>query len=334
MTDISSAPYRGFALEPFVAARNTKEAAYILFLKRGLNRLGYYMPDKQTGMTPEIDPNFQDALHAFQRHATIFFDDMDIGPGSTTERILKRDLAALGDNGHYIWRTVGDDKVRGDHAAREGQNFSWDRPPEGGNPGEDYNCRCWAEPINPAYHPWKEWARERREAREVLQTSSIEPDPVLTEPGRDAINPTWSPFDFIAPGGSIVKGVAGAGAKTVGRAAGTVLARTRDVGWIRNASRSQLQKKFKHAEIFGIKGNPNNKTIKAYKKALEDHVRSSDTLVKKGILHKETVTHYYNPKNRINVMKSSSGDFKSAWKLTDDQVKHIESSGKLGGGKK
>ncbi|MBO7555776.1 MAG: hypothetical protein J6T72_00025, partial [Alphaproteobacteria bacterium] len=22
-------------------------------------------------------------------------------------------------------------------------------PPEGGNPGEDYNCRCWAEPYKP-----------------------------------------------------------------------------------------------------------------------------------------------------------------------------------------
>ena len=48
---------------------------------------------------------------------------------------------------HYIWRTVGDDKVREEHAVREGKVFAYDNPPEGGNPGEDYNCRCWAEPI-------------------------------------------------------------------------------------------------------------------------------------------------------------------------------------------
>mgnify|MGYP002843241913 CR=1 FL=1 len=48
---------------------------------------------------------------------------------------------------HYIWRTVGDDKVREEHAAREDKVFAYDNPPEGGNPGEDYNCCCWAEPI-------------------------------------------------------------------------------------------------------------------------------------------------------------------------------------------
>ena len=26
--------------------------------------------------------------------------------------------------------------------------FNWHIPPEGGNPGEDYNCRCWAEPYD------------------------------------------------------------------------------------------------------------------------------------------------------------------------------------------
>lgn len=50
---------------------------------------------------------------------------------------------------YYIWRTKGDDKVRGKHAEREGKIFNKHIPPEGGNPGEDYNCRCWAEPYRP-----------------------------------------------------------------------------------------------------------------------------------------------------------------------------------------
>lgn len=45
---------------------------------------------------------------------------------------------------HYIWRTRRDGKVRSTHAAREGQVFSWNDPPQGGNPGEDYGCRCTA----------------------------------------------------------------------------------------------------------------------------------------------------------------------------------------------
>jgi len=57
----------------------------------------------------------------------------------------------------YIWRTAKDERVRGDpggmypsaepsHFDREGKVYEWKNPPEGGHPGEDYNCRCTAEP--------------------------------------------------------------------------------------------------------------------------------------------------------------------------------------------
>ncbi|MAO54179.1 MAG: hypothetical protein CMM61_00590 [Rhodospirillaceae bacterium] len=49
--------------------------------------------------------------------------------------------------GSYIWRTVGDGKVRSSHADRNGKVFSWANPPEGGHPGEAPNCRCWAEEV-------------------------------------------------------------------------------------------------------------------------------------------------------------------------------------------
>lgn len=47
----------------------------------------------------------------------------------------------------YIWRSKDDDKVRSRHAQYDDQIFSWDEPPEGGHPGEGYNCRCFAEPF-------------------------------------------------------------------------------------------------------------------------------------------------------------------------------------------
>lgn len=37
--------------------------------------------------------------------------------------------------------------MRDRHADNNGMTFSWDNPPNGVHPGEDYNCRCWAEPI-------------------------------------------------------------------------------------------------------------------------------------------------------------------------------------------
>ena len=48
---------------------------------------------------------------------------------------------------HYVWRTQGDDKVRSSHAVNNGRIFAWDDPPATGHPGEDYNCRCVAEPY-------------------------------------------------------------------------------------------------------------------------------------------------------------------------------------------
>jgi SPP1 gp7 family putative phage head morphogenesis protein len=48
----------------------------------------------------------------------------------------------------YIWRTSKDDRVRESHADKEGETFSWDDPPaDTGHPGEDINCRCYAEPV-------------------------------------------------------------------------------------------------------------------------------------------------------------------------------------------
>lgn len=48
----------------------------------------------------------------------------------------------------YVWRTVGDERVRHSHAIKDGKIFSWDDPPsDTGHPGEDYQCRCWAEPY-------------------------------------------------------------------------------------------------------------------------------------------------------------------------------------------
>ena len=47
----------------------------------------------------------------------------------------------------YIWITQGDDLVRAEHAERDGGIFDMDNPPDGGNPGEAYNCRCAAVPV-------------------------------------------------------------------------------------------------------------------------------------------------------------------------------------------
>lgn len=154
------------------------------------------------------------------------------------------------------------------------------------------------------------------------------PDPVLTQPGLDAIDPSYGPFELLA-GSAIARG----GVIVGSRAAVIAIAKRRNVEWIRNASRDQLQKKFKHAEKFGVSGNANNKNLDAYKKALEDHVRSADTEVIRGTYHGRSVTHYYNTKTNLNIIRNSNGEFISGWKLEGKQVWHMKKTGNLGGGK-
>lgn len=56
----------------------------------------------------------------------------------------------------YIWRTVGDPSTRDSHSALEGTYHEWKNPPKvlrangtvvSMHPGDDFNCRCFAEPA-------------------------------------------------------------------------------------------------------------------------------------------------------------------------------------------
>ena len=87
-------------------------------------------------------------------------------PNPKIIEIVKDDMKRHEED-YYIWRTEGDDKVRDAHAAREGHIYNWHIPPVGGHPGEDYNCRCWAEP----YKPHED---EVKKGEIVLQLQNIE----------------------------------------------------------------------------------------------------------------------------------------------------------------
>lgn len=55
----------------------------------------------------------------------------------------------------YVWRTIGDIRTRDAHSALEGTYHEWKHPPKvyvngilkSAHPGEDFNCRCFAEPA-------------------------------------------------------------------------------------------------------------------------------------------------------------------------------------------
>ena len=69
----------------------------------------------------------------------------------------------------YIWRTQGDDRVRGSHADREGKVFSVDDSP---CPGEEYGCRCWAEKcVESKFLPYDFNLRPDNPAKQIEELS-------------------------------------------------------------------------------------------------------------------------------------------------------------------
>jgi peptidoglycan hydrolase-like protein with peptidoglycan-binding domain len=128
--------------KPF--ARNSKVEEYdVRQIKKALNRLGYYVPLESTGITGIPDAAIFQALKTFQQDQNLPATGK-AKPGDETTLALNR-AAAKTPDGSYIWRTVEDDKVRSSHVQYNRQIREWADAPD---PGEEFNCRCWAEPYD------------------------------------------------------------------------------------------------------------------------------------------------------------------------------------------
>jgi RHS repeat-associated protein len=100
-------------------------------------------------------------------------------------------------------------------------------------------------------------------------------------------------------------------------------------------TRSQLQHAFdRHAGDFGVSGNKNNKTLDVFESIIEKHVAAPGTRAIAGEYRGlKGVTHFLDPSTRLNVIRDASGNFLSGWKLSAQQLHHVLTTGKLGGGK-
>jgi hypothetical protein len=117
-------------------------------MKKALNRLGYYTPYEETGITGIADRGMFAALKEFQTRYGLSASGT-AKPGDETVAALNKALAAEPE-GRYIWRTVGDRRVRSEHAALDGTLRDFSDSPD---PGDDFNCRCWAESLKDAINP-------------------------------------------------------------------------------------------------------------------------------------------------------------------------------------
>lgn len=88
----------------------------------------------------------------------------------------------------------------------------------------------------------------------------------------------------------------------------------------------QVQKKFKHAADFGIKGSYNSINAKQFLNALKNVV-NNPTEVYKSTYHSKDVIVYI--KNGLGVLTEIDGKFISGWKLSSDQLKFHRSKLKI-----
>lgn len=128
--------------KPF-AANGKVDEFDVRQMKKALNRLGFYQPYEKIGITGIPDQAVFDALKEFQKDHGLRVTG-EARPGDETIQVLKKEYEKTPE-GYYIWRTVEDNKVRNEHAQYNRTIRAWNDSPD---PGEDYNCRCWAEPID------------------------------------------------------------------------------------------------------------------------------------------------------------------------------------------
>lgn len=167
--------------KPF--ARNTQVDDYdVRQIKKALNRLGYYAPYEETGVTGVPDDAVFTALKQFQADHGLPPSGM-VHPGDETITAINNAIVNAPD-GQYIWRTVGDGHVRGQHAVLAGQQRQWSDSPD---PDEDYNCRCWAEPVSATGKPQgPPDCREERDAADLAEKKVQEIKNLIIGLGEDA----------------------------------------------------------------------------------------------------------------------------------------------------
>lgn len=91
----------------------------------------------------ELAKQISDASGVTLRRANIIARDQTSKANAQLSEYRMKDLGI----NRYIWTTSHDERVRPSHRALDGKEFSFDKPPSEGNPGQPVLCRCWARPV-------------------------------------------------------------------------------------------------------------------------------------------------------------------------------------------
>ena len=114
--------------------------------------------------------------------------------------------------------------------------------------------------------------------------------------------------------------------KTAFKTAGRTAAKSSK---ILNTTEKQLQKKFKHAEDFGVTGSFSKANATRFNSAINQHINSPGIKTIQGTYRGNPVTHYLNPNTGMNVISNPNGIFLSGWRLNPAQLQNVLQHGGL-----
>lgn len=106
-----------------------------------LTKLAGKQPLDQQALESLLSRNFKSAGYNLRRLTR----DQTQKLNAQFDRVRQQSVGVT----EYRWRTVGDERVRDEHASQNGQLFAWKNPPSTGHPGDAIQCRCLAEPVIP-----------------------------------------------------------------------------------------------------------------------------------------------------------------------------------------
>jgi len=91
----------------------------------------------------EISKNIQKTFNVTRNRAKLIARDQVSKLNGDLSKFRQTNLGIS----QYTWEDSDDTRVRSTHAAHDGKIFKWSESPANtGHPGEDYQCRCWANP--------------------------------------------------------------------------------------------------------------------------------------------------------------------------------------------
>lgn len=97
-------------------------------------------------------------------------------------------------------------------------------------------------------------------------------------------------------------------------------------------TRAQIEAKFKHAQDFGVTEPRGKAGFDAYEESVSEQVKDPATMHIAGTYRGNPAILNYNPSTGTVVVQSPTGEFISAWRVSQAQATNIVNHGKLGGG--